>query len=108
MFGKIVRMNPLQSQKKLLLAESELNRAVLFGDVDALRANLRAVADRARFFGGIAASAGALISGIVDFRRGKTAAGAKSTWLQTILKGAGLISTFWRAFHPPGGNRDGS
>ena len=32
MFGKNPRMNPLESRKQLLIAESELNRAQLVGD----------------------------------------------------------------------------
>ena len=100
-------MNPLESRKQLLLAESELNRAQLVGDMAALRADVRALTDRAKSFGSIASSAAVLVAGLAAFRRGKSAAaGAKPSWLQTILKGAGLISTLWLAFRSQGCDRD--
>ena len=94
-------MNPLQSRKQLLLAESELNRAQLAGDMAALTADVRALTGRAKSIGSIASSATALWAGLAAFRRKKSApAGGKPSWLQTILKGAGLISTLWLAFRP--------
>ena len=92
-------MNPLRSRKQLLIAESELNRAQLVGDLAALTDGVRALTDRARSFGSIASLAAVLVAGLATFRRGKTEdAAAKQSWLQTILKSAGLISTFWLAF----------
>ena len=107
MFGKNPRLNPLQSRKQLLLAESELNRAQLAGDMAALTADVRALAGRARSIGLIVASAAALLAGLAAFRRKKSApAGAKPSWLQGILKGAGLISSLWLAFRPQGHDRE--
>jgi hypothetical protein len=100
-------MTPLESRKQLLLAESELNRAQLAGDMAALTARVRMLTDRAKSFSAIASSAAVLVSGLAAFQRGKPAvAGAKHSWLQTILKGAGLISTIWLALRPPGRSRD--
>jgi hypothetical protein len=49
-----------------------------------------------------------LVAGLAAFRRGKPVdAGAKPSWLRTILKGAGLISTFWLAFRSQRRDRDG-
>jgi hypothetical protein len=49
-----------------------------------------------------------LIADLASFRRKKSApADEKTSWLQTILKGAGLISTVWQAFRPQGRDRDG-
>jgi hypothetical protein len=94
-------MNPLQSRKQLLLAESELNRALLAGDMTAMRADVRALTDRAKSIGLMASSVAALVAGLAAFRRKKSAPGdAKPSCLQTILKGAGLISTLWLAFRP--------
>ena len=102
MFGKNPQINPLQSRKQLLLAESELNRAQLAGDVAALAANVRALTERAKTLGSIVSSAALLLAGLAAFRRGKPAnAGAKPSWVRTILKGAGLASTFWAAFRSP-------
>ena len=92
-------MNPLESRKQLLIAESELNRAQLIGDLAALTAGVRVLTDRAKSFGSIASSAAVLVAGLAAFRRGKSVqAEAKPSRWQTILKGAGLISTLWLAF----------
>jgi hypothetical protein len=96
-------MNPLESRKQLLIAESELNRAQLAGDLAALAAGVRTVTDRAKSFSAIASSAAVLVAGLAAFRRGKPPdADANSSWLQTILKGAGLIPTLWLAFRSRG------
>ena len=104
MSGKIPRLNPLQLRKALLVAESELNRAQLAGELAALRAGARTVTDRCKSFGAIASSAVALVTGLVALRRGHLAErAAKPSWLQTVLKGVGLVSTLWSAFRPPSG-----
>jgi len=101
-------LNPLESRKQLLIAESELNRAQMVGDMAALTVGVRTLTDRARYFGSIASSAAVLVAGLAAFRRGKPAgAGAKPSLLQTILKGAGLISTVWQVFRSQGRGRDG-
>ena len=108
MFGKKPRLNPLESRKQLLIAESELNRAQMAGDMAALTAGVRTFTDRAKSFGSIASSAAVLVAGLAAFRRGKPVdADAKPSWLRTILKGAGLISTFWLAFRSQRRDRDG-
>jgi hypothetical protein len=100
-------MNPLQSRKQLLLAESELNRAQLIGDMAALRAEVGALTGRAKSIGLIASSATALLVGWAAFRRKKSPpAGGQPSWLQSILKGAGLISSLWLAFRPRTRDRD--
>jgi hypothetical protein len=103
MFGKKSRVTPLELRKQLLIAESELNRAQLAGDMTALTEGVRTLTDRAKSFGSIASSAAVLMAGLASFRRGKPAdAGAKPSWLQTILKGAGMVSTLWLAFRSQG------
>ncbi len=43
------------------------------------------------------------VAGLAAFRRGKSgSAGVKPSWLQTMLKGAGMVSTFWLAFRAEG------
>jgi len=108
MFGKNPRLNPLESRKRLLIAESELNRAQLAGDMVALAQDVRTFADRARFFGSIASSATSLIAGLASFRRTRSApADGKTSWWQTLLKGAQLAGTLWSEFRPLDRNRDG-
>ncbi len=102
MFGRNPRLKPLELRKQLLLAESELNRAEMAGNLAGLTADVCMFADRAKSFTSIASSAAVLVAGLAAFRRGKADANAKPSWLQTILKGASLISTLWLAFRPPG------
>ena len=88
-------MNQLASRKKLLVAESELNRAQLIGEVTALKADVRLLADRAQSFGSIATSA----AGLMNFLSGKPAPNAtKPSRVQTVLKGIGLVSNLWLMF----------
>ena len=103
MFGKIPCLNPLESRKQLLLAESELNRARMADDIAAMAAGTRALADRVRTYGSLASSAALLAAGLTAFRRGKPVGGGpkRSRW-QAVLKGAGLISTLWFAFRSRG------
>ncbi|MGA2787458.1 MAG: hypothetical protein ABSF60_08015 [Verrucomicrobiota bacterium] len=101
-------MNPLESRKQLLIAESELNRAQLVQEWQAMGDGVRSIADRAKTVSSIASTAASLIAGLASFRRKKSAPTAKKTsWLQTVLKGAGLISTVWQMFRPPARDRDG-
>ena len=99
-------MNPLESRKRLLVAESELNRAQLTQEWRAMATGIRTLTDRAKSFGSIAPAVGLLVAGLAAFRRGQRApADPKLSWLQTILKGAGLVSTIWLAFRPQGRNQ---
>jgi hypothetical protein len=87
----------------MLIAESELNRAQLGGDLDALAAGVRKLTDRAQSLGAIVSSAAVLVAGLAAFRHSKSApAGAKPSWLRQILKGAGMVSTIWLAFRSGG------
>ena len=108
MFGKNPRMNPLASRKQLLIAESELNRAQLVGDLAVLTAGVRTLTARAKSFGSIASTAAVLVAGLSVFQRGKHVdADVKPSRLQSILKGAGLVSTLWLAFRSRGRGRAG-
>ena len=70
-------------------------------------AEVRALTGRAKSIGLIASSATALLVGLAAFRRKKSApAGEGISWVQNILKGAGLISSLWLAFRPQARNRD--
>lgn len=92
-------MNSLESRKQLLIAESELNRAHLLEEMVALTACIRTITDRARSFGSVASAATVLVTGLTAFRRIRSLlAAAKPSRLQTILKGAGMVSTLWLAF----------
>jgi hypothetical protein len=108
MFGKTSHLNALASRKKLLLAESELNRAQLVQEWQAMAGEVHSLVRQARTIRSFALAAATLAAGVASFRRKKSApAAGKPSWLQTLLKGAGLVSTLWQAFRPPGRNQDG-
>ena len=95
-------MNPLDSRKQMLIAESELNRAQLVQEWQTMADGVHTLTDRAKSFGSIASSAAVLVTGLAAFRRCKSAAtDVKPSWPQTILKGASLISNLWLAFRSP-------
>ena len=96
-------MNPLESRKQLLIAESELNRAQLVQEWTAMTGGVRTLTDRAKSFGSIASSAVMLVAGLAAFRRGKSRdAGVRPSRWRTLLKVAGLVSTLWLAFRAKG------
>ena len=103
-------MNPLASRKQLLIAESELNRAQLVQELETIKDKVHSLANQARTISSLASAAAILIAGIASFRRKKEPAPAaeKSSWLQTIVKGAGLVSTIWTAVRPQRRNQDES
>ena len=87
MSGKNPRLNALQSRKQLLLAESELNRALMLQDVAALTSEFRHFTDHAKSFGSIASAGAALVGGLAAVQRGKSArAGTRLSWVRIILK----------------------
>jgi len=94
-------MNPLKARKQILIAESELNRAQLVQDWRTMADEVHALADEARTIRSMASAAGSLVAGLAALRRKKSVPAEKRAWWQTILKGAGEISTLWSAFRPP-------
>ena len=91
-------MNALELRKRLLVTESELNRAQLVADMTTMKAGVRTIKARAKSFGAVALLVSALMS---LKRRPRVEASAKRSWVQTILKNAGLVSTIWSVFRPP-------
>ena len=99
MFGNNPRVNPLESRKQLLIAESELNRAQLAREWGALRASVRILTSRVKSFGSIASAVALLVAGLAAFRHRKVMpAKAKPSWVQTVLRGAQLANSIWLAF----------
>ncbi len=64
-------MNPLTSRKKLLIAESELNRAQLFNDWQELAGEVNGLSKQFKTVGFIASTAASLISGVTALRQKK-------------------------------------
>jgi hypothetical protein len=102
MSAKNPSLNPLNSRKQLLIAESELNRAGLVQDWQTMADDVHTLASRARNIGVFASAAAALVASIASFRRKKTSAAVdeKSSWWRTVFKSAGMFYTFWQAFRP--------
>jgi hypothetical protein len=96
-------MKPLESRKQLLIAESELNRAQLVQEWRIMAGEARTLAHQAKTISSLASAAASLVGGLMSFRRKKPAPAAeKPPWWQTILKGAGLVTTLWQSLCPPG------
>jgi hypothetical protein len=96
-------MNPLTSRKKLLIAESDLNRAQLVQEWQVMADDVHALVNRAKTLGFIVSTTASLVAGLASFRRNKTAPAAeKPSRLQTLLKGAGLVPTIWQLFRSQG------
>jgi len=94
-------MTQLQAHKRLLLAESELNRTLLAADLAGLNAGVRTLTNRAKSISSIATTVAVLVTGLTAFQRSKPANGsAKHPWASNILKTAGLLSNLWLAFGP--------
>ncbi|HXT41115.1 MAG TPA: hypothetical protein VN887_13975 [Candidatus Angelobacter sp.] len=103
MFGNNHRINPTESRKQLLIAESELNRAQLVQEWQTMADGVRRFSDRVKSASSLASAAALLVAAVSAFRRGKfEEAGAKASRWQALLKGAGSISTLWLAFRSRG------
>ena len=99
MFGKESQLNPLESRKQLLIAESEINRAQLLEEWRAMTDGVRSLVDRAKSVGSLASAAALLVAGVAAFRRDKsTSTEPKHSWLKTGLKVAQTVGSIWLAF----------
>jgi hypothetical protein len=96
-------VTPLELRKELLIAESELNRAQLIDEWEAATEWHRTLSAGARTVGSVASAAALLVAGARAFRRKRNPQnGAEASWLQPVIKGAGLISSLWVAFRSRG------
>ena len=90
-------------RKDLLIAESELNRVQLMERWDAATEWHRTLSAGARVAGSVASAAALLASGLRAFRSKRGSQnGAEVSWLQPLIKGAGLIATLCGAFRSRG------
>jgi hypothetical protein len=83
----------------MLVAESELNRAGLSEEWQAMAHGVHDFAHRTKNLAAWASSAALLVAGVPALRRGLSRSGtAKPSWFQKILKGARVASMLWFAF----------
>ena len=95
MFGRHHELRTLAARKRLLVAESELNRAQLTGDLQGLTAGIHGLTQRASAGSAVVRSATALAAGVAAFMPAKE---PKPSRTQTVLKSAGCVITLWLAF----------
>jgi hypothetical protein len=94
-------MNPLESRKQLLLAESELNRIQLAREWQSMAQGVNSIAERTRTISSIALASASLMSGLASLWRTKTApAPEKRSWWRTLLNGAQLSVLLWSEVSP--------
>jgi hypothetical protein len=94
-------MNPLEARKQLLIAESEINRARLKDEIGELAENVHRFREQAGAIGSIATSSVKLLVGLAELRNGhREEPTAEHSWVRSILKGVGLVTTVWRTFRP--------
>jgi hypothetical protein len=99
MFGNSAPVNPLALRKRLLIAESEINRVGIQEEWQSMTAGVRSLAGRVNSVGSLASAAALLVAGVSAFRRGKfVSTDVKPSWFQSALKGAELAGTLWLAF----------
>ena len=93
-------------RKDLLIAESELNRVQLMERWDAATAWHRTLSAGARTAGVVASAAALLAAGVRTFRNKRGSQnGAEASWLQRLIKGAGLVASLCAAFRSRGGDQ---
>jgi hypothetical protein len=97
MFGEdSVIMSPLAARKRLLVAESEINREILTRDFKRLRAGVQGISEEIRKYGGVALSVGALAAAFSMFRNSKPEPEKKShSWLSWAGKAVRLGVSLW-------------
>ena len=101
MSGKEPDLSPLELRKRLLIAESEINRVQLRRDWETMAQGIRGVADRAITISSYASVVAALLAGLTVFRRSPApAGGTRRSWVRTILEGLRVATSIWLAFRP--------
>jgi hypothetical protein len=96
MFGEKSHVSLLESRKQLLIAESEINRAQLRQEWEAIAGGVTSLTHRVKSFGSFASTAALLVPALGAFRcNSSVPAAAKSSRLETLLKGTRLACSIW-------------
>lgn len=96
MFGQKPGINPLEARKQLLIAESELNRGQMLDEWQGIAVGMRSLTDRVKSVGSLASAATLLVSAF-PLRKSESSTG-KSSWVNTMFKGAKLAGSMWLAY----------
>ncbi|MDB6015699.1 MAG: hypothetical protein JWR19_188 [Pedosphaera sp.] len=99
MFGKKPDVNPLELRKRLLVVESNLNRGQMLEEWQVMAHEMQGLTYQVKTVGALATAAATLVAGVSAFRRGNAeSTGVKSSWIQSVLKGAQMICSIGSAF----------
>jgi hypothetical protein len=91
-------LSPLETRKRLLIAESEINRAQLLEDGRIVMSGVRQATDKARSLRSLASITG-LAAGFLALRsKTKDSAGGKFSWFRTAIKSVKTVLPLWLAF----------
>ncbi|MGZ4974193.1 MAG: hypothetical protein ACXWJB_13980 [Limisphaerales bacterium] len=86
----------MQARKSLLIAESEINRAEMLHELQEISGGVRALIDRVKSVGSLASAATLLVSAFP--LRDSQPPARKSSWVNTLFKGAKLAGSVWLAW----------
>jgi hypothetical protein len=94
-------MSPLESRKKLLIAESELNRAQLTQEWRTMADSVHSITGQARSISSLAVAGATFIGDLVAFRRKKAASPRpRNPWWVTVLTVAQVAGSLWLESRP--------
>jgi len=102
MLRKNSSLSPLQTRKKLLVAESEINRSELVREAGKVKNEISHLKKQLRTFGSIASSAALAATAFSLFRKHKAAAedrnggGKVASWISTALAGARIGTSLFQ------------
>ena len=91
-------MNPLEVQKQMLVAESELNRARLASELAGLGDGVATITDGASRFEAMCASLVDVTHGLLDLGKAAPSGAGKSSLFSAVIAGGSLLATLWQTF----------
>ena len=89
-------MSQLEAQKRLLIAESELNRARLATELAGLGSAVSAVADGATRVEQLFSTILTVVSGLVTRRSEAPAAAGKPSLITKVISAGSLLASLWQ------------
>jgi hypothetical protein len=96
--GKEPALSPLELRKRLLIAESEINRIQLQQEWATMTEGLGSLADRAKTISAYASVLTAFVAGLAALRRRQApVAEAKGSWVRSLLKSLRVATSIWLA-----------
>jgi hypothetical protein len=98
-------VNPLELRRRLLVAESDINRARSAQEWQTMVDGVRSLAHPAKSIGSLISAASMLMTGLSAFRHQATPVTIRTSKFQTVLKSVELLGSLWLAFR--GGHNEG-